>query len=131
MAHLVWTEELSVNEEIDNQHKKLFEIFNQLHEKITIGETSMSLDNLMELFDFTLEHFETEEKLFQKFSYPGFAEQKKEHDELTAKVMELQKKAEAGDLTISFDILNFLYDWLLNHTTKIDKKFAEFLKNKN
>ncbi len=131
MTHLIWTEELSVNEEIDYQHKKLFEIFNQLHEKITIGETSMSLDNLMELFDFTLEHFETEEQLFQKLSYPGFAEQKKEHDELTVKVIELQKKAETGDLTISFDILDFLYDWLLNHTTTIDKKFAEFLKNKN
>ena len=128
MALLLWTEDLSVNEEIDYQHKKLFDIFNQLHEKITSGEDTLAIDNLMELFDFALLHFETEEELYQKLSYPGYVEQKKEHDELTVKIMALQKKAEAGELTISFDLLDFLYDWLLRHTSTIDKKFAEFFK---
>lgn len=80
-----------------------------------------------ELIDYTVYHFQTEERLFTELSYPDATSHKKEHDELTAQALALQGQFEVGDLVISFELLDFLYDWLMNHTSDTDLKFKEFL----
>lgn len=130
MAFITWTSDISVNEEIDEQHKNLFELLNKMHESVTAGAEQGTIAKiLISLIDYTVEHFETEEQYFALNSYPDIEEHKKEHVELTQKAIELQQQFKDGNLTISFELLDFLYDWLTNHTSNSDKKFSNFLKN--
>lgn len=129
MAFITWTDDISVNEEIDEQHKNLFDILNKLHTAVTSGAEQSQLTQIFDsLIDYTVSHFDTEEKYFKTYSYPGTDEHKKEHKELTEKALELQSAYREGNLTISFDLLDFLYDWLKDHTSDSDKKFADFLR---
>jgi hemerythrin-like metal-binding protein len=128
MAFMEWTADLSVNDEIDAQHKRLFEIVVELHASVTEGaERSVLARVFVELIDYTIEHFRTEEGYFTELSYPDAERHTKEHDDLTAQVLELQKRFIEGDLIISFELLDFLYDWLMTHTGDSDIRFAKFL----
>lgn len=128
MAFITWTDDLSVNAEIDVQHRKLFAILNELHASVTAGTERGALAHVFnELIDYTVEHFQTEERYFVDLSYPDAAAHKKEHDELTEQVLKLQAQFAEGDLVISFELLDFLYDWLMKHTSDTDLKFRRFL----
>lgn len=129
MAFITWTEDIAVNDEIDEQHKQLFDILNKLHAAVTNGVEQAQITQIFDsLIDYTVLHFDTEEKYFKEYDYPGTDDHKKEHKDLTEKALELQREYREGALTISFDLLDFLYDWLKDHTSDSDKKFAEFLK---
>jgi hemerythrin len=128
MAFITWTHEISVNDEIDAQHKKLFDIVNELHASVTAGAERSALAHIFnELIDYTIDHFQTEERCFVELSYPESQAHKKEHDDLTEQVMKLQSQFSEGDLVISFELLDFLYDWLMKHTSDSDIEFREFL----
>jgi hemerythrin len=132
MAFMTWTENLSVNDEIDVQHKRLFDIVNELHAAVTAGAERSALAHVFnELIDYTIYHFRTEEGYFAALAYPDAPAHKKEHDDLTAQVLALQSQFVEGDLVISFELLDFLYDWLMNHTSDSDLKFKKFLDNRN
>ena len=129
MAFITWTVDIAVNDEIDEQHKQLFDILNKLHAAVTNGVEQAQITQIFDsLIDYTVLHFDTEEKYFKEYDYPGTDDHKKEHKDLTEKALELQREYREGALTISFDLLDFLYDWLKDHTSDSDKKFAEFLK---
>lgn len=128
MTFITWTDDLSVNDEIDAQHKRLFGIVNELHASVTAGAERSALSRVFnELIDYTIDHFQTEERSFAALAYPDAPAHKKEHDDLTAQVLRLQSQFIEGDLVISFELLDFLYDWLMNHTSDSDIKFKNFL----
>jgi hemerythrin len=132
MAFIIWTDEISVNDEIDAQHKKLFDIVNELHASVTAGAERSTLANIFnELIDYTINHFQTEERYFVDLSYPDAQVHKKEHDDLTEEVVKLQSQFVEGDLVISFELLDFLYDWLMKHTSESDIKFRRFLEGRD
>ena len=131
MAFMTWTNEISVNDEIDAQHKKLFDIVNELHASVTAGAERSTLAHIFnELIDYTIDHFQTEERYFVNLSYPDSQPHKKEHDDLTEQVVKLQSQFAEGDLVISFELLDFLYDWLMKHTSDSDIKFKRFLEER-
>ena len=132
MAFIIWTDEIAVNDEIDAQHKKLFDIVNELHASVTAGAERSTLANIFnELIDYTINHFQTEERYFVNLSYPDSQAHKKEHDDLTEQVVKLQSQFAEGDLVISFELLDFLYDWLMKHTSDSDIKFRRFLEERD
>jgi hemerythrin len=131
MAFMDWTDEIAVNDEIDAQHRKLFAIVNELHASVTAGAERSSLAKIFnELIDYTIVHFQTEERYFAELSYPDAQAHKREHDELTGQVVTLQGQFADGDLVISFELLDFLYDWLKTHTSDSDVKFRRFLEGR-
>ena len=130
MAFIDWTNKCEVGiAEVDAQHQKLFEMLNALHSATVNGDEQSSLDAILnEMVDYTVYHFETEEKLFKQYDYPGYDEHKKEHDDLTAQAVDLQTKFHDGSATISFDVLDFLHGWLIDHTTGLDRDMGPFFK---
>ena len=117
-------------DEVDRQHENLFGILNKMHAAVTSGaEQSAVSDILDELITYTVEHFETEENMFREYQYPEQEDHRLEHNELAASVLDLQRKFREGSATISFEVLEFLSDWLTDHTLRSDQKFAEFLKS--
>jgi hemerythrin len=132
MAPIEWDEKYSVNvQEIDDQHKKLFSLFNELQKGIASGNKRDALaQELSDLIDYTALHFATEEKLMQKFSYIGFVEHKRIHDDLLSEAKGLQKDFSEGKIELNEKTNIFLTDWLTDHIIDMDKKYAPLFKSK-
>ena len=128
MAFMEWSERYTLGlEEVDEQHQHLFELVNHLHALVAAGDDQSTAGKVLdELVDYTVEHFATEERLFLAHQYPRYEEHKKEHDELTRQALEIQEKFREKEITVTFALLDFLSDWLKNHTTDSDMKFARF-----
>ncbi len=127
-----WSQNLSVNiAEIDTQHKRLVDLINQLHDSMKEGKGKEALGKILkELTDYTVYHFSTEEKLFEKHGYPEGARHKKEHEDLTRQVLDIGGKFSTGKAVITMEVMNFLKEWLNNHIMQVDKKYSQFLNAK-
>ncbi len=134
MELVTWKAEMSVGvKKVDEQHKKLVSMINDLHEAMLAAKGKDALGRLfMGLADYTSTHFQTEEELMEIYGYPreDFEHHRLEHKKLIAQVAELKKKAAAGELAISVDIMNFLRDWLTGHIMGTDKKMGPFFESK-
>lgn len=132
MSMFQWKPEYSVDHaEIDSQHKRLFQLADDLGTAMTQGKGKAAMGStLASLIDYTKRHFATEEKLMQAHRYPEYAAHKKQHDDLTARVAGLQKEFMAGRASMSVEVLQFLKDWLVNHIGKSDQEIAAYLRTK-
>ncbi|WP_456369959.1 bacteriohemerythrin [Thermodesulfatator atlanticus] len=116
---------------IDEQHKKLVAMVNELYKGLSQGVPEQSLKKVLsELIDYTAYHFKTEEELFDKYGYPEADVHKQIHEKLVDKVVAYHKRIEAGEANIAYDLLAFLKDWLANHICITDKKYGPFFKEK-
>ena len=132
MVLVVWKEEYSVNiQEIDRQHKRLFDMINGLHEAMLSGKGHSVLNNTISgLVDYTVTHFRTEESLLKQHNYPGYLNHKAEHDRFVQKIKEFEEKFQKGELGITIEILNFLKDWLSSHILVVDKRYSKYLNDR-
>lgn len=128
---LEWTKEMSVGvKEIDEQHKKLFSLLNELFDAISTNKLGTIIgDTLDEAIDYTKYHFSTEEKYFEKFDYKDKASHKKKHAYFKSKVERLKKEySEKIDMDgmsdTGIELMNFLKDWWIEHIMHIDKKYT-------
>jgi hemerythrin len=113
---------------IDEQHQKLFDIMNRLDDMAKRQEQySDHVELLIKLSDYFIEHFSTEEQYMLNSSYPGYDEQKSQHDGFVQKVKEMNADVRSGKGRIEQDALVFLKDWFVNHIMKLDKQLATFL----
>lgn len=114
---------------VDDQHRNLFDILNSLHSATVEGQEQGTLvDILNQLIGYTVDHFQTEEELMVRYGYPELPRHKDEHDRLTAQAVALQEQFRAGSATISFELLEFLHDWLMEHTMGTDMEMGRFLQ---
>ena len=127
-----WSQNLSVNiAEIDTQHKRLVDLINHLHDSMKGGKGKEAMGKILkDLTDYTVYHFSTEEKLFEKYGYPESARHKKEHEDLTKQVLDIGRKYNAGDMILTMDLMNFLKEWLNNHIMQVDKKYSSYFNAK-
>ena len=132
MTLITWNEQLSVNiAKIDTQHRILFNNMNALFDEMEAGrEKDATAKVLSKLEAYTVYHFDTEEKMFQEYGYPGYEQHKKEHDVMRKQVDELKDNFNKGDIMITLKVLNFFKDWLKKHISISDKKYSPFLTDK-
>lgn len=133
MAFFEWNENLNVGvDSINDQHKKLVAMVNDLHDAMQKGQGAAALGKTLEgLVDYTKTHFAYEEKLFADTGYADATAHKAEHDKLTATVVAVQEKYNggAGD-SLSGDVMDFLKSWLVNHIQGTDTKYGPHLQAK-
>ncbi len=130
MALFEWSDELSVGiASIDEQHQHLVGIVNDLHAAMLRREGRMALaGTFCRLVEYTEYHFAHEEALFEIHGYAGAAGHRAQHAMLTARVQELRQQFEAGKVTITIEVMEFLRDWLRNHIAVSDREYGPFLK---
>lgn len=126
MALFTWNDSYSVsNEAIDNQHKKLIDLINTLHEAMIKGEgRSVLSDVLKELLAYTKTHFKSEEALMEKAGYSELGAHKAIHDQFTAQVDDFCKKYESGNLAVTMELMGTLKNWLIDHIQGTDKRYV-------
>lgn len=127
-----WDDSYSVGVRvIDDQHRKLVGLLNDLHDAMRVGKARDILGRIFEdLVAYTKYHFATEERLMQEHAYGEYAAHKAEHDDLTAKALDLQRRWREGTLGISIETSEFLRAWLAHHIQGTDKQVGAFLNTK-
>ncbi len=132
MEYIKWTDKLSVGVELfDNEHKRLFELVNNLNQLIVVADKGAALEKaLTGLIDYTKYHFKSEEQIMKKYEYPGYENQKAEHEILTAKVEDFQLRLAGGKVNFSLELIKFLQDWLVNHIQGTDMEYKSFFAGK-
>jgi len=126
---IVWDEILSVGvDEIDEDHRKLLNIFNMLNHSVMAEESSDYLAaTLAELINCTVWHFSHEERLMLKHRYEGIEEHKAEHRELIKSAKELQQEILQADKPVVDEHIEFLERWLTEHILTADLRLGSYL----
>jgi hemerythrin len=130
MKIIEWKQEYSIGVKIiDEQHQKFFSLINDLN--IAISERQFEnkiipvLDALIEYTDY---HFKTEEKYFDEFSYEFADEHRAQHDGFEKKIKQLVGEFKNKEIEISFDLIDYMEDWLIEHIAGEDRKYIKCFK---
>jgi hemerythrin len=121
-----WSDDFSVHvQEIDEQHKVLVGLLNELHvANIEHHGKTTSRRVLDRLAEYTRTHFLLEESLMRRTHYPGFEIHKQQHEDLICQVQALQHKLDNENVAITFELLHFLKNWLIQHINDSDKRLG-------
>ena len=130
MSYINWDQSFSVGvKTLDNQHKHLFAIINQLYDacesKQPISEIAVIFDQVLE---YTMAHFGIEEQYMLRYKYDDYEEHKALHEALTSKAQEIAENIHAGDVDAILQAHDFLKKWLESHIKKVDLLYAEHIK---
>ena len=124
-------------QQIDYQHKRLFDLINDL-------ENALLPDNfnrlkVLEVFDglreYTVTHFYQEEILMEEENYPDLENHKAEHERFTDKIAEIRRQIEAAEdmaqiVAITSPLASFLTEWLGAHILKRDHEYIPYMKKR-
>ena len=126
MKNIKWDDSLSVDvEEIDEDHRKLVDLFNVLSESVEEGASIEYIEAVLEeLICFTVWHFKHEERLMIKYVYESCVEHKAEHDDLIESVREMQQKFSEAQKLLTNDDIEYLAGWLTGHILGHDMKLG-------
>lgn len=135
--YIIWEDKYKVGyKRIDDQHLKLIEIINDLH-NCTDNQNSED-EYLIEEFkkalrktvDYVAYHFSCEEKIMRAIKYDKIMDHSSYHREFTQTIYDYVMSYENGSLTAINDLVKYLKDWFLNHILVTDKKFVAEIKEK-
>ena len=127
---VTWDNSYSVGfEAIDNQHKILVKMINDLFESCKQG-TAVSdktfLQTIKKAADYARDHFSEEDRYMVQAGFPNLSEHRKQHDDFLTKVIKSMHDYEA-EKTAAIELARFLKNWLLNHIAICDKQYAPYL----
>lgn len=111
---------------IDEQHKKLVLLLNQLALHISHGTESSELDNLLkELTSYADYHFKTEESIWEENLKDNILVQNHhgEHNKFVDKILEIYNQSNPN-INMVEELLKFLIGWLALHILHSDKKMS-------
>jgi hemerythrin-like metal-binding protein len=126
---IVWGKILSVGiDEIDEDHRKLVNIFNILNHSVMEGASPDYLAAILEeLINCTVWHFSHEERLMLKYRYAQIEEHKAAHRELIKSAKELQQNILDADRRVADEHIEFLERWLTEHILTTDLRLGSYL----
>lgn len=133
MSHSIqWLPEYSVGiKSIDEQHKKFLALIsisiNAINEQSEFSQISKVLDDLITYADY---HFSTEEKYFKECNYENATEHMEKHQKFYQEIDALRKRYANDKVNVSFELIDYLEDWLIDHINDTDQEYVKcFLKN--
>jgi hemerythrin len=130
MGYLKWKNKYSVNvAEIDEQHKKLFDLVNAMYDAMHAGKGSDMIGTVIEEFvDFTDYHFKAEERLMLRHGYPDFEGHKEMHDALVRKALSIKEAFDSGNSPTAIEVMLLMANWLNLHIFDEDQKYRPYVK---
>ena len=131
MELIKWSNLYSVkNSVIDNQHKKLIKIMNELFKLIAGNKDKQKMEKIIDrLIEYTVYHFKTEEDLLIKHNYPNTEKHKEEHQGFVNQVHQFQADCLSEKKPIRLEVFSFLKKWILNHIIGFDKQYMRYFED--
>ena len=125
-CRFVWNKSYSVNnEEIDHQHRTMFDIANTLPDRIDDPSVKTII---IKLYGYVLTHLLEEERLMNEKEYPKLSEHSRIHGRLIAKLNRII--SEGINTSEELHALKkFIYEWTSHHILHEDKRFANFVQS--
>ena len=112
---------------IDFEHRIFLGLVQKLDREIEDGATlGKILRTLYEIRKYAEFHFVSEENVMFDIGYPHLESHKRLHAMLLAHLARFSDNAVSGEIPAE-DILIFLRDWFLHHTTEEDTKIAAYV----
>lgn len=130
MTYFPWSQDYSVGVRlIDNDHKQLVELVNDLHEQIAAGASHERVTTALAfLARYVKDHFAREEALMAEYGYPELAAHRLCHQNMAAKIHALQRVQRADPERLDpRKLLLFLREWLIHHILGADRKYVPYL----
>jgi len=129
---LAWSEKFELqNEEVDSQHRRLFELLSELVAACMDGTDTVKLKETLDfLVDYTIKHFLDEEMLQLRYNYPDYKNHRQMHEAFKITVSELVLKYDrnGSSIELSNDVNKIIIQWLVNHIQKEDMKIGRHIR---
>lgn len=124
MEYFKWNDTYKLNnDQVDNQHQKLFTIANELF-STPLGDKTNAL--IMELYKYTRYHFSSEEELMKENNFPLLEEHKKLHGKLIDQLNILSENGISSEDEFT-ELKLFVWNWLKNHVMIEDNKYRDYI----
>ncbi|WIV10652.1 bacteriohemerythrin [Proteiniborus sp. MB09-C3] len=129
-----WKDNFSIGiEEIDKQHKRLFEIGGEIYNLAILKDGQDHYDEIIRLLnslkDYTVYHFGFEENLMKKYNYEDIEKHKGQHDKFIEKLNEIETQdIDSRQKKVVLDILDFVINWISSHILGSDFKYKDIIK---
>ncbi|MGE5505059.1 MAG: bacteriohemerythrin [Actinomycetota bacterium] len=129
MDKVQWSDDLLLQvDAIDNDHKKLFALINEIFATAHHGPAAIN-DAIGALWTYTKEHFAREQDSMRRANYPGMDAHAYEHEHLIFQLETLTNRLmDAGPEAIDDGLATFLEEWLTGHILKFDRAYADYLR---
>ena len=130
MAYFEWAQDMVIDHgPIDEDHKKLVELVNTLHDATSQGRGREVVGRLLTtLIHDTADHLHKEESVMAAAGYPHLDRHKTGHQEFVDSLNDLQRKYQAGSITVASQLSAVLRDWLSLHIRRYDKDLHHFMR---
>ena len=127
---LEWSEKIMIHDHsIDNDHKKIFNLINEIIEMEELYPRSENLAIILsQLSDYGLRHFKKEEKLMERLGYPNIEKHRKSHLEYIYKVSMFNLNFKEANCTEPAAVIKFIRDWWYSHILKMDMHLKNYIK---
>ena len=129
-----WTDDLATGvDEIDSQHKELFNRVNALLSAMSEGRGKEHLHTVVRfLEDYVVTHFSTEEGYMARHSYPGMTAHKAEHADFVRDFGNLKRdfETQGASSALAIQVQRRVCDWLVHHIGQSDKAFGAHLRTR-
>lgn len=131
MSGLSWSSKLETGiPEIDEQHKKLIELANNVVAAVREKLGTLGVDEIVqELRRYTVVHFRDEEELMAKLRYPEHGAHHAEHERLKHQVKIWQRKLYQHEALTVDAVRDFMRVWLIDHILQSDMAFKDWLRD--
>jgi hemerythrin-like metal-binding protein len=115
--------------DMDDQHRRLFALINQLADAIAEGRGNLELLPVIDgLAQYAVQHFKEEEAMLRRCSFPDFDAHCKIHRHFEETVTKARQDFAAGRGMIGSELVSFLSDWLVKHIGGQDKRYTKYAR---
>jgi hemerythrin-like metal-binding protein len=120
--------------DIDVQHRFLVDTLRKANDRLLNDHDGVLLETIAkDLLTYAIMHFETEEKLMQRYRYaeacPEMAESHiAQHREFSRRVVAVCDQIRERRAVSRIDVLSYLNEWLRSHVLGIDQRLAAFVR---
>lgn len=119
-------------DEVDNEHIKLVDMLNTVHELLNMGKRNEAQQYFNQtLASYVDEHFSNEEKFMESFDYPALDEHRRIHENFKRSFRDQQPLIAAYDDVAFRKALSDAFAWIISHIGKTDRKYASFYLSKS
>ena len=123
----------SVNQvDMDAEHRVFLDTLNTLYNDLpNPSKTAIFERTTQDLEDYAKKHFAHEEAMLTALGYPHIDQQKAQHIFFRNELVKLKTSVATATAYELQSILQFIWDWFLNHILTLDKKYAKWFEELN
>ncbi len=133
MDKIEWSDEFSVGSAVlDDQHKKLIGMMNQLIDTPNVDSNSAAITELLDnMINYATTHFVDEERLMGTHNYADLPTHQAQHVDFMKKTAEFCSVEEGTVVVHDFSdtVLAFLRQWWINHILRDDMGYKSLFSD--